>query len=95
LIEIGDLVINISSYTVTLAGKSLVLPKKEFETLVYLARNKGRVVSRESILDVVWGSDVQVVDRTVDVHIRKIREKFGKYSDYIETVSGIGYRFRM
>jgi two-component system alkaline phosphatase synthesis response regulator PhoP len=72
----------------------VVLPRKEFETLVYLIRNRGRVLSRESILNAVWGENIHVVDRTIDVHIRKIREKLGVYSNYIETVSGVGYRFR-
>ncbi|HTP13197.1 MAG TPA: winged helix-turn-helix domain-containing protein, partial [Bacteroidota bacterium] len=82
------------NYTVTLASKELTLPKKEFETLVYLVRNRGRVITRQSLLDAVWGENVYVVDRTVDVHIRKIREKLGKYGEHIETVKGVGYRFR-
>ncbi len=94
LIKIKDLEINVSSFTVTLGKKRLALPKKEFETLVYLIRNKGRVLSRESILDAVWGENIHVVDRTIDVHIRKIREKLGTYAEYIETVSGVGYRFK-
>jgi len=89
-----DLEINISSFLVTLAGKTITLAKKEFELLVFLAKNRGRVLSREVILNAVWGADVHVVDRTIDVHIRKVREKLGKYADYIETVPGIGYRFR-
>ena len=72
----------------------LTLPRKEFETLVYLIRNKGRVLSRESILNAVWGENVHVVDRTVDVHIRKIREKLSTCAEYIETVPGVGYRFK-
>jgi two-component system, OmpR family, alkaline phosphatase synthesis response regulator PhoP len=94
LIKIKDLEINVSSYTAHLGKQKLVLPRKEFETLVYLIRNKGRVLSRESILNAVWGENVRVVDRTVDVHIRKIREKLNTYADYIETVPGVGYRFK-
>ena len=94
LIKIKELEINVSSYTATLGKQKLVLPRKEFETLVYLIRNKGRVLSRESILNAVWGENVHVVDRTIDVHIRKIREKLGTYADYIETVPGVGYRFK-
>jgi len=94
IITIKDLEINVSSYTASIGKQKLVLPRKEFETLVYLIRNRGRVLSRESILNAVWGENIHVVDRTIDVHIRKIREKLGTYSDYVETVSGVGYRFR-
>jgi len=68
------------------------LPRKEFELLYFLASHPGKVFSRQEILDEVWGPDVYVVDRTVDVHIRKIREKIG--SKYIETVKGVGYKFK-
>ena len=94
LIKIKELEINVSSYTAHLGKQKLILPRKEFETLVYLLRNKGRVLSRESILNAVWGENVHVVDRTIDVHIRKIREKLGSYAEYIETVPGVGYRFK-
>jgi two-component system alkaline phosphatase synthesis response regulator PhoP len=94
LIKIKELEINISSYTAHLGKQKLILPRKEFETLVYLIRNKGRVLSRESILNAVWGENVHVVDRTIDVHIRKIREKLGIYAEYIETAPGVGYRFK-
>lgn len=94
VVQIKDLEINVSSYTASIGKKKLVLPRKEFETLVYLIRNKGRVLTRESILNAVWGENVHVVDRTVDVHIRKIREKLDIYADLIETVPGVGYRFK-
>ncbi len=68
------------------------LPRKEFELLYFMASHPGKVFSRQELLDDVWGTDVYVVDRTVDVHVRKIREKIG--SDYIETVKGVGYKFR-
>jgi len=68
------------------------MPRKEFELLRFLAANAGRVFSRQELLDEVWGRDVYVVDRTVDVHVRKIREKIG--DSLIETVKGVGYRFR-
>jgi len=68
------------------------MPHKEFELLRFLASNAGRVFSRQELLDEVWGRDVVVVDRTVDVHVRKIREKIG--DSLIETVKGVGYRFR-
>jgi two-component system alkaline phosphatase synthesis response regulator PhoP len=80
---------------VTLGTKALVFPKKEFETLVYLVRHRGRVISRDVLLNAVWGEGVFVVDRTVDVHIRKIREKLGQYAEMIETVKGVGYRFKV
>lgn len=67
------------------------LPRKEFELLYFMASHPGKVFSRQELLDQVWGRDVFVVDRTVDVHVRKVREKLG--SDYIETVKGVGYRF--
>ena len=68
------------------------LPRKEFRLLYFLASHPGKVFSRQDILDEVWGPDVYVVDRTVDVHVRKIREKIG--SMFIETVKGVGYRFK-
>jgi two-component system alkaline phosphatase synthesis response regulator PhoP len=93
-ITIGPLVINKEKYTVTLKGKHIVLPKKEFEILTYLASNPGRVFHRDKILSDIWGSDVYVVERTIDVHIRKIREKLGPYAELIETIKGVGYRFK-
>jgi two-component system alkaline phosphatase synthesis response regulator PhoP len=95
VIRIKELEINVSSYTAKIGKHKLLLPRKEFETLVYLIRNKGRVLSREAILNAVWGENIHVVDRTVDVHIRKIREKLGSYADYIETVPGVGYKFKI
>ena len=71
--------------------EELRFPRKEFELLHYLASHPGKVFTRQELLDQVWGTDVYVVDRTVDVHVRKIREKLG--SDYIETVKGVGYKF--
>ena len=68
------------------------LPRKEFELLYFLASKPGIVFTRAELLDTVWGTDVYVVDRTVDVHVRKIREKIG--SEYIQTVKGVGYRFK-
>jgi two-component system, OmpR family, alkaline phosphatase synthesis response regulator PhoP len=94
MIRIHDIVINTPNYTVKIGNNELALPRKEFEVLVYLARNRGRVMTREMILDAVWGKDVLVVDRTIDVHVRGIREKLGKRGDCIETVKGVGYRFK-
>ncbi len=96
LLHIHDLQINRDKFRVFKTGKEgakeLRLPRKEFELLHFLASKPGVVFSRAQLLDMVWGTDVFVVDRTVDVHVRKIREKIG--SDYIETVKGVGYRFR-
>lgn len=95
LLRVHDLEINRDRYLVYRRGEApeeLRLPRKEFELLYFLASHPGRVFSRHELLDEVWGRDVYVVDRTVDVHVRKIREKLG--SDYIETVKGVGYRFR-
>ena len=92
-IEAGELVINRSTYTVQLGDKELNLPKKEFELLYLLASKPGKVFTRESILSKVWGDDVYVVDRTIDVHIRKIREKIGDKK--IKTVKGVGYKFEL
>ena len=86
-----DLVIDRMSYQVYLQGVAIDLPRKEFELLQFLASKPGRVFKRDEIYRHVWGPDVIVGNRTIDVHIRKIREKIG--SKYIKTVKGIGYRF--
>lgn len=93
-IIVGAIEILPTQHVVLVNKKELFFPKKEFDVLFYLARHTGEVVSRESLLNNVWGSDVQVVDRTVDVHIRKIREKLDHYAEYIETIKGVGYRLR-
>lgn len=90
----GPVTIRVSNYVATVDKKDISFPRKEFEVLLFLARHPDRVVSRETLLNEVWGRDVYVVDRTVDVHIRKIREKLGRHADIIETVKGVGYRFR-
>jgi two-component system, OmpR family, alkaline phosphatase synthesis response regulator PhoP len=94
VIRIDPLEINIPNYTVRLEGKEIVFPRKEFETLVFLAQHPGQVITRERLLNAIWGADVVVGDRTVDVHIRKIREKLGTRGDFVETVKGVGYRFK-
>lgn len=86
-----DLVINRDKYMVYKDGESLHLPKKEFELLALLASRPDIVFEREQILEKVWGSDIVVGDRTIDVHVRKLREKIG--DKYIKTVKGIGYKF--
>lgn len=94
IIRIDALEINVPNYTVSVGAREVALTRKEFETLVHLIQHRGRVISREMLLNVVWGENVHVVDRTVDVHISKIREKLGSYGDLIETVKGVGYRVR-
>jgi two-component system, OmpR family, alkaline phosphatase synthesis response regulator PhoP len=93
LISVGDLVIDRTSYTIKLNNKEINLPKKEFELLFFLAQNPNKVFSREDLLHNIWGTDVYVLARTVDVHIRKVREKIG--DDYIATVKGVGYKFNL
>lgn len=93
-ISIGPLQINKDKYEVKLDGELIILPKKEFSILYYLVKKPGKVFPRDQILNGVWGEDIFVVERTVDVHVRKIREKFGKYSNLIETIKGVGYRFK-
>jgi len=83
-----------SHYSVRVGGEEVFFPRKEFELLALLIAHPGRVFSREVILDQVWGTDVVVTDRTIDVHIRKIREKLGDDAVLIETIKGVGYRFK-
>ena len=89
----GDLEINKTKFTVSYKGQEIILAKKEFELLQLLASKPGRVFLRNEILQRVWGTDVIVGDRTIDVHIRKIRQKIG--IDVITTVKGVGYKFEM
>jgi len=90
-LEIGDLVIDRESYLVYLKGVKVVLAKKEFELLYLLASKPGKVYTREVILKNIWEDSVVVTNRTIDVHIRKVREKLG--DDIVSTVKGVGYKF--
>lgn len=90
-IKIGNLEIDRERYLVYKNGESMIFPRKEFELLALLTSKPGKVFTREDILQRVWGTDIIVGDRTIDVHIRKIREKLGDES--IKTVKGIGYKF--
>ena len=90
-VKIGDLIINRDEYKIVLKGKEIILPRKEFELLSLLASKPGRVFKRDEILDKVWGNEVIVGGRTIDVHIRKLREKIG--DDYFKTIKGVGYKF--
>lgn len=92
-VKIGNMVIDPEKFMVVLDGKDVVLAKKEFELLYLLASKPGRVFLRNEILSQVWGSEVIVGDRTIDVHIRKIRQKLGM--DCITTVKGVGYKFEI
>lgn len=91
-LEVHDLEIDKDRYLVKQGDEEFQLPRKEFELLFFLASRKGKVLDRQTLLNKVWGDNIYVVDRTVDVHVRKIREKLGDH--YIETVKGVGYRFK-
>lgn len=91
IISIGNLVIDPDKFMIAIDGKDITLAKKEFELLYLLASKPGRVFLRHEILNTVWGQDVIVGDRTIDVHIRKIRQKLNM--DCITTVKGVGYKF--
>ncbi|MBN2600862.1 MAG: response regulator transcription factor [Candidatus Marinimicrobia bacterium] len=91
-IQIKGIEIRKSSYNVLIDGSQVDFPRKEFELLTFLASNPNKVFSRSSLLNQVWSDDVYVVDRTVDVHIGRIRKKLGPYRDLLETVVGIGYQ---
>ncbi|WP_431156777.1 response regulator transcription factor [Winogradskyella poriferorum] len=91
IVKIGDLIIYKDEYKITIKGKEITLPRKEFELLSLLVTKPGKVFKREEILDKVWGNEVVVGGRTIDVHIRKLREKIGDKS--FKTVKGVGYKF--
>lgn len=90
-LQVGKLIIDREQYEVSYKGEVFSLPKKEFELLYLLASKPDKVVKREKIMEIVWGSEVVVGDRTIDVHIRKLREKVG--DKYFKTVKGVGYKF--
>lgn len=90
-INVGDFVIDRERFIITFKGEENNLPKKEFELFALLVSKPGKVFGREEILNQVWGGEVIVGDRTIDVHIRKLRERFGE--SYIKTVKGVGYKF--
>lgn len=90
-IIIDDILIDAERYIVVKDNEELILPKKEFELLLLLASKPGRVFTRDDIFHIIWGDNVIVGDRTIDVHIRKLREKLGE--KYIRTIKGVGYKF--
>ncbi|WP_224491306.1 response regulator transcription factor [Robertkochia flava] len=91
VVKAGDIIINRDEYKIIQDGNEIILPRKEFELLSLLASRPGKVFKREDILDQVWGNEVVVGGRTIDVHIRKLREKIG--DDHFKTVKGVGYKF--
>lgn len=93
VLSLGDLIIDKEEYKVTHNGTSFGLPRKEFELLFLLASRPNKVHKREKIMEKIWGADVVVGDRTIDVHIRKLREKVGE--KFFKTVKGVGYKFEI
>ena len=91
VLEVNNLIINKEKFVIIKDGKEIILPNKEFKMAYLLASSPDKVFSRDEIFHKVWGDDVIVGDRTIDVHIRKIREKIGM--EYIRTVKGVGYKF--
>ena len=91
IIELGDVVIDKEKHLTTYKGQEVIFAKKEFKLLKLLISKPGKVFTREEILEKVWGTDIVVGDRTIDVHIRKLREKLADH--YIKTVKGVGYKF--
>ncbi len=91
ILSYQNIVIDSEKYIVEVGGKTINLPRKEFELLFLLASKPGKVFKREKIMELVWGSDVVVGDRTIDVHIRKLREKVGE--NFLKTIKGVGYQF--
>lgn len=91
ILDFGDLRIDLDKYQVRLKDKKVEVPRKEFELLMLLTSRPGKVFHREEILAKIWGNEVVVGGRTIDVHVRKLREKIGE--DFIKTVKGVGYKF--
>lgn len=93
LLKAGELALDREKHRFTVKGKTVNLTKLEFNILGYLMEHRGKVISRDRLLSSVWEGEAFVVDRTVDVHVKSLRQKMGKYRDLIETVRGTGYRF--
>ncbi|HTO07351.1 MAG TPA: response regulator [Myxococcota bacterium] len=91
--EHGELRVDPDSHRASVSGREITLTAKEFQLLVALMGRPGRVMTRERLLDEVWGSDITVTSRTIDTHLKRLREKLGVAGDLIETVRGVGYRF--
>ena len=93
LLQIGDLIIDFNRRQVTLADEPVPLALKEYELLCYLVKNKTMVIERSQLLNQIWGYDFYGDDRTLDTHIKRLRQKLGQYGQHIITVRGVGYRF--
>lgn len=93
VLKVGELILDKEKHEFTIKGKAVALTKLEFSILAFLMGNPGKVYSRDQLLSGAWGGEAFVVDRTVDVHVKSLRQKMGKYRDRIETVRGTGYRF--
>ena len=94
VVRANELVIDPIKHVITVKDKPVPFTAREFKLIHVLASNPGRLFTRNQLMDRVWGEEVVVIDRTIDVHIKKIREKLGEIAEYIETVRGFGYRFR-
>ena len=92
-VEHGPLRVDPESHRASVAGREIVLTAKEFQLLLALMTRPGRVLTRERLLDEVWGSDITVTSRTIDTHLKRLREKLGEAGSLVETVRGVGYRF--
>ena len=93
-VSFNELIVDLSRHKVSVSGKPVELSSTEFRLLSELMQAKGRVLTRDNLLDRAWGRDCFVIPRTVDTHVRRLRSKLGSAGDYIETVRGVGYRFR-
>jgi two-component system phosphate regulon response regulator PhoB len=93
VVEHGPLRVDPESHRASVAGREIVLTAKEFQLLLALMTRPGRVLTRERLLDEVWGSDITVTSRTIDTHLKRLREKLGEAGSLVETVRGVGYRF--
>ncbi|HCN36849.1 MAG TPA: DNA-binding response regulator [Bacteroidetes bacterium] len=94
IVRFRNLEVDSVSHSVKINKKEVFFPKTDLQLLHFLLSNRGRVFSREILLNQIWGENIYVIDRTIDVHIAKVREKLGEYADYIETIKGLGYRFK-
>lgn len=92
-IKFKNLEVDTIAHCVKIDNEEIFFPRKEFQLLHFFLSNKGKVLSRDVLLNHIWGENIYVVDRTIDVHVAKVREKLGEYADYIETIKGLGYRF--
>lgn len=90
-----DLVVDFMGYTIYIEGKEVKVTPKEFEILTYMIKNKNIAISRENLLSTIWGYDYFGDDRTIDTHVKMLRNNLGKYRDLIQTVRGIGYKFEI